>query len=421
MNKKDKSEFLDSLYGDISFSAPFVGLIGLPVMQRLRQIRLSNIDSISLPGISGISRFEHAIGVGYLATMSSIAHSLSEHERICFLAAALLHDSAISPYGHLVEEAMQYYGENVDHESRWSFILSENEKQIGGIDLQIFCGRESGLRKWAFSVFGKDSESALNLIFQIIKGEGAIGRGIKGEVDLDNIDNVVRAAHHMGIKVDKELPFRIAKSMYLSAYNNKVTFRRTAIDDLKKWLELRRLIYDRFMLSKEDFSGKIMLISATISALKAKVLGKEDWKLTDTAFIERLNSCEEKNVKETVRRWLLGDLWPISKLFWFNGERPSYNALNLFSDLLSQKLNKELLAYAIQDKRTRQIPLTFSDGSTVSIGSKPNSWLLGVGNSKKQVFATRENATIAEFAEKYFKCSLCKDLEDANQLLLFQK
>ena len=47
-----------------------------------------------------------------LKNFSHTFPSLNEIERNCFLASALLHDSAITPYGHLIEEAMEYLGQN---------------------------------------------------------------------------------------------------------------------------------------------------------------------------------------------------------------------------------------------------------------------------------------------------------------------
>ncbi|MBC8458506.1 MAG: hypothetical protein H8D67_10980, partial [Deltaproteobacteria bacterium] len=374
MNHLREIKSFDSLYGDIVFSEPLASLIKLPVMQRLRHVRLSNIDSLSLPGISGISRYEHAVGVGYLCLNTSIIHSITEEkDRLCFLAASLLHDSAITPYGHLVEEAMQYGGENVDHEARWAVIRSDKEIETGGVDLQIYCGRESGLRKWAFNVFKEDFEQALDLIFNIINGKGGLGRCVKGDVDLDNLDNVVRAAYHMGIEVDRELPIRIAKGMSLSKDKGTLIFSRGVVEELKAWLELRRNVYNRFMLSEADFAGKIMLIAATVSALKSNVLHREDWKLSDTKYMEKLCSCKEKTIQEPVKRWLLGDLWSLSKLIWFKGKRPDYKDLQKFSSLLSKELNRECVAYGIQDKRTREILLNLSDKSSITLGSKSDS------------------------------------------------
>src|SRR3569623_1543574 len=95
--------FQDALYGRISFDAPFSQLLSAPIVQRMRHIRLSNIDSIDLPGIANLSRYEHVLGVAHLASIVGIRHSLTTTERLVLDAAAVLHDWAITSFGHLVE------------------------------------------------------------------------------------------------------------------------------------------------------------------------------------------------------------------------------------------------------------------------------------------------------------------------------
>jgi hypothetical protein len=111
--------YLDPLYGDIQLDPQVASLVATPLMQRLRHIRLSNIDSLNMPGISGINRYEHGLGTMHLAGSTEIAMRLSQDDRLVLLAAALLHDSAIPPFGHLVEEALAVSGHNFDHERKW--------------------------------------------------------------------------------------------------------------------------------------------------------------------------------------------------------------------------------------------------------------------------------------------------------------
>ena len=45
----------DPLYGEICLSSPVAELVLCPALQRLREIRLSNIDSVRMPGIANVS------------------------------------------------------------------------------------------------------------------------------------------------------------------------------------------------------------------------------------------------------------------------------------------------------------------------------------------------------------------------------
>src|SRR5947209_19956686 len=96
----------DPLYGEIELCPEIHGLVRRALVQRLRQIRLSNIDSMSMPGIANISRYEHSVGVAYLAAQIGFQHRIPLTDRLILQAAGLIHDTAITPFGHLVEESL---------------------------------------------------------------------------------------------------------------------------------------------------------------------------------------------------------------------------------------------------------------------------------------------------------------------------
>src|SRR5690349_5656478 len=99
---------LDPLYGELTLPKAIVQLLSKPIVQRLRHIRLSNIDSLDMPGIANISRYEHVVGTAYLLSQTGLFSKLDVETATWLQAAALLHDWAILPYGHLIEEASQY-------------------------------------------------------------------------------------------------------------------------------------------------------------------------------------------------------------------------------------------------------------------------------------------------------------------------
>jgi HD superfamily phosphohydrolase len=93
-----------------------------------------------MPNISGITRFEHSIGTAFLAENVAFSFGSTEEDRILLQAAALIHDSAITPYGHLVEEALQYVEAKFDHQDKWSLLMGKTEadSELGGIGLQLY-------------------------------------------------------------------------------------------------------------------------------------------------------------------------------------------------------------------------------------------------------------------------------------------
>lgn len=206
--------FVDPIYGQIRLTESLRTLVQKPVLQRLRHVRLSNIDSIDIPSIANLSRFEHVLGVAHLASSLGIRSSLTRHELLVLDASALLHDWAITSFGHLVEEGLQYVGTNFDHEQRLrEIILGISHDEVLGADLQILAGRGAGIRDWARTLVGHDDEQLLRDIMDHIRGGGRLGRLIAGDIDIDNIDNVFRMAFHMGLDVDRRVPSRLAKAI----------------------------------------------------------------------------------------------------------------------------------------------------------------------------------------------------------------
>src|SRR3546814_688758 len=137
--------YLDALYGDVSFGPEISDLIHEPIVQRLRHVRLSNIDSIAMPGIANISRYEHVLGVAHLANQIGIRRKLPSFDHLALVAAALLHDWAITAFGHLVEEAFNYAGVNFHHEDKLNSILhgQPGGGDTLGVNLQIQIGSAS--------------------------------------------------------------------------------------------------------------------------------------------------------------------------------------------------------------------------------------------------------------------------------------
>src|SRR5665213_2434585 len=129
--------YLDALYGEVRFDEHIAALIAAPIVQRLRHIRLSNIDSVAMPGIANLSRYEHVLGVGHLAQRTGLRHRVSSFDALALTSAGVLHDWAVTAFGHLVEEAFNYMGIGFSHEEKLHAILSgaSDNATVGGADM----------------------------------------------------------------------------------------------------------------------------------------------------------------------------------------------------------------------------------------------------------------------------------------------
>jgi HD superfamily phosphohydrolase len=396
----------DSLYGPIELDDNVAALAATPVAQRLRHVRLSNIDSIDMPGISNLSRLEHALGVAHLAGEVGFRVRLTNYDKMVLQASALLHDCAITSFGHLVEEAFQYVGTGFDHEQRLRKIVSdEAPEEIGGVQRQILGGREMGLRGWCRNVTKSvpDMDRLIEDITDHIRGLGRMGRVISGEIDLDNIDNLFRMAFHLGLAVDRESPIRLARAMVaLEGSCGDPVFQVSAQHDVEAWQVMRRAVYEHLMPAPRDFIGKTMMIHAAIHAFEQGELTAVDWGLTDDAFIASLLSSKSPEAKETAQRWLVGELWSFLPLVWMAGDRPDYPRMLEFSRALSDQFGRNCFAYAIKDKRDRQLSLKFDDGSVRLFGENPHRWLLGIGSPVMRPFSSRDNKAIFAYTASFF-------------------
>ena len=396
---RGRIEVLDPLYGAVRFSKAISDLIWTPIVQRLRHVRLSNIDSAAMPGIAGITRYEHSLGVAFLASQTRFARVLPDHERLILEAAALLHDAAITPFGHLVEEAFRYTG-SFEHERRLRQIFGL-EEDLGGPYFQVL-GQENDIEGWASRHFAGPASQAVEEIFCAVTGEGRFGSCISRDVDLDNLDNLTRIALHMGLCVDRTLPLAIARGMSRLGVDGGVLFAGDVPGRVEEWLDLRARVYEQLMLSRTDFASKIMLLYAAVETVEVGSLSKEDWRFTDADFLHQIVVEGPINAQNAVQRWLTGDLWDLSDLLWCEGQPPDYSVLRSYARILSDQIDRECFAYRIKDKTTRSVCLHLDDGIEIKLGRTPWRWLLGVASPVRREFTTAERSAITKLASELF-------------------
>uniref|UniRef100_A0A3Q2CP31 HD domain-containing protein n=1 Tax=Cyprinodon variegatus TaxID=28743 RepID=A0A3Q2CP31_CYPVA len=101
--------FKDPIHGTIELHPLLVKIIDTPQFQRLRNIKQLGAVSYVYPGATH-SRFEHSIGVAYLA--GEILKSIKEKQQdlgitdwdvLCVQFAALCHDLGHGPFSHMFD------------------------------------------------------------------------------------------------------------------------------------------------------------------------------------------------------------------------------------------------------------------------------------------------------------------------------
>jgi HD superfamily phosphohydrolase len=384
----NKRYIFDSLYGIIYLRDLLWNVISTPELQRLREIRLCNINSLCLTGGANINRYEHAIGTAYLAQKClenwPPLNPISTFEEKCFLLAALLHDLKSAAFGHTVQYIESRDG--FEHEKAFERPEStENGKN--------YTYKNATLEPVFFHMIrelpSKIKEDEAKLINDIIAGKGKLGPLINSTIDLDNIDNVFRLAYHIGLINSGETPVALAKSLYIK--NNKLTLLESGIPLVEEWYKVRRKLYSFLLLNPEEFSGKCMLTEA-IEKAKQKNPKPFNWYHVDYEVLEKLSSISHET-NEIISRLMKGDLYGCFGIFSTSNTK-EYKIFSDFSkkDETEKELNKIIQKYGSKlrsartaihtiidiDKTERQITIHTDANRTIQIGNSSNRLLIGI-------------------------------------------
>lgn len=162
----------DPIHKNINVSDLCIRLIDTPEIQRLRRIKQLGLTYLAYPGATH-TRFEHSLGVMYLADIFS--KDFEEHEQKLLKFSALLHDAGHSPYSHDSEEIIKRY-------------TKETHEDIGRI-----------LDKETISSVLEDIDLEKKEILDIINGKMLLGKILNGSIDIDKMDYLVRDSYYTGV------------------------------------------------------------------------------------------------------------------------------------------------------------------------------------------------------------------------------
>jgi HD superfamily phosphohydrolase len=289
--------FSDILYGRIELPDWLDSFIRIPEFLRLRGVRLSNVDSIEFKDFSGPNRWEHSIGVAYLAYLFCEKSGMDSTNSTHLILAALLHDIATPPFAHTVEHVL----ENFDHEQ-------EAENILFGLDFPVFASQvpqflnacDFTAKKFGISI---DPRKIVELITG--NSDNKYSYLINGSVDLDNADNVTRACTHMGIAVDREVPKKIVE--WLSSCR-EIPLDLNLVENhaVSTWLSYRKLLYQAFFRSSEIELGRQAFLQHIIR--RAIDLGLSRNALifnTDERLLVMLERFGDPELRDLVERYRL--------------------------------------------------------------------------------------------------------------------
>ena len=306
MYKYKKKYIYDVLYGPIYLPDYAWHVIFTPEVQRLRELRLCNINSLCLTGGANVNRFEHTLGTCYLALLNieNSHYNLTEHEKQLFVIASIFHDVYNSAFGHSLE-----YVEDVKPENMFYYAATGKKFESYSYKAASFSPIYFGRLEELYSSLKvlKYTDCDIKTIGEFINGEGKLGKILSGSIDLDNIDNVCRLAYHIGLFNDKELPLKLAKSLWVD--NEKLKIEDEKLSLINDWINVREHLYKLLLLNPEEFSAKYMLTEAfeLFKKQENKNIGFA-WYDVDYQLLEKLSKASSE-ISNIVSSLMCGQLY----------------------------------------------------------------------------------------------------------------
>ncbi|ESP87141.1 HD domain-containing protein [Candidatus Halobonum tyrrellensis] len=164
----------DSVHDHIEVTGVAADLLDTKPVQRLRRVAQLGTVKLVYPSANH-TRFEHSLGVYYLADRALAHLGVEGRQAERVRAAALLHDVGHAPFSHNVEELLH----------RRTGLYHDD---VGGLIERTELGD-------VLAAHDLDPERVAGLI----GGDGQYGQLVSGELDVDRMDYLVRDAHHTGV------------------------------------------------------------------------------------------------------------------------------------------------------------------------------------------------------------------------------
>ncbi|XP_074536691.1 deoxynucleoside triphosphate triphosphohydrolase SAMHD1-like [Halichoeres trimaculatus] len=345
--------FNDPIHGHIELHPLLIAIIDTPQFQRLRNIKQLGGAYFVYPGASH-NRFEHSLGVAYLAGQLAEALrtrqpelNITDEDILCVQIAGLCHDLGHGPFSHLydgtflnkIAEKKKEEGDKAEderlrtwkHEQGSCDMFDHLVKENNLLPLMKDCGlkleephcdldfikemivhpdSDEKNQEWPYK--GRDKDKAF--LYDIVSNK-------RNGVDVDKFDYLARDSHHLGIQnnFDHHRYIKFA-SVHLCENDGRkyICTRDKEVDNMYDLFYTRHCLHRRACQHKvykiiEDMIAEAFLeaddhiqfegsnkekftLSTAMTDMKAYT------KLTDSVFEEILNSSSDE--LSTARRIL---------------------------------------------------------------------------------------------------------------------
>jgi len=289
--RKYWGEIQDPIYGYIYITEAEKEIIDSFPVQRLHRLKQLAGAEYVYPAANH-TRFEHSLGVMYLAGLSCENSNLSEHltrdEIQTVRLAALLHDIGHGPFSHVYEHLLVKLNKTHEDLTRWLIEKSELKDKLERI------GQSP-------NTIGKLSVGKLES-----QGKNFVNQIIQSAMDVDKLDFVVRDTYHTGAKYGYVDILRLIHAFDVLEGNLAVDL--GALSALESLILARIESFKSIYFHRVSRAAQIMIANAMESAKDE--LGLVDFKtpeeylaLNDYTIWAMLKICEKsKRIIENLER-----------------------------------------------------------------------------------------------------------------------
>ncbi|XP_072487553.1 deoxynucleoside triphosphate triphosphohydrolase SAMHD1 isoform X2 [Notamacropus eugenii] len=320
--------FNDPVHGHIDLHPLLIRIIDTPQFQRLRYIKQLGGSYYVFPGASH-NRFEHSLGVGYLAGClvrelqeKQPELQITERDMLCVQIAGLCHDLGHGPFSHMYDGRFIPLARpelNWKHEiasvKMFEHLVNANgietvmkkyglipEEDICFIKEQIAGPLDSSVENSSWPYKGRPEGK--NFLYEIVANK-------RNGIDVDKWDYFARDCHHLGIQNNFDYK-RFIKFARVCVVDNKkhICTRDKEVGNLYDMFHTRNCLHRRAYQHKvgniietmitdaflkadpyiqiEGAEGKKYKLSTAIDDMEAYA------KLTDNIFLEILYSSDPR-------------------------------------------------------------------------------------------------------------------------------
>ncbi|MEN5274996.1 hypothetical protein [Stenotrophomonas lactitubi] len=378
-------EFHDILHGHIEVDdremATFLGdLLESPEVHRLRNMRQMNFDVPLIQELGRSRRLPHSIGVAHLAYQLTAGKTLHRSTIKSLVAAALLHDAAIPPFGHLVESELKAKDPAFSHEHRLKnlmFGLDGRSNKYG----HVVHGKSARL----IEILDRHGVDPLEVLRAVCPEPGK-GNFISAGVDIDNIDNVHRMACMLGWKgaaenlSDLVSVCKVGDDLALEFGSEWQTY-------LARWADFRNRIYTMIISHPQCIPHNALQADLCRAAVREGIITSDDWRMTEPEFEEALR--HHPRTKQLAWQLISGCEYILEDYVWVRELSAPLKMSNseiaemLIDRGVVESSNHTLFIWNENGLISRQIDVRLSGGDNVRFGWGSRSCMIALVRTKR--------------------------------------